>query len=110
VKHSLLAGVGTVVLFAGPVQVQSSPGFPPGLSQANQAEAQKERDIPPPAAPRRTVDLDKLRRDANELAALAQSVPSAVDRTTNGVLPKDLSDRLKRIEKLAEGLRSQIAQ
>ena len=104
-KLTLLA-----VLLALTAHAQSSPGFPPGLSQANQAEAQHEKDIPPPPNPRRTLDLAKLRRDADELAALAQSVPSAVDQTTKGVLPKDLNDKLKRIEKLAKGLRSQIGQ
>ncbi len=58
---------------------------------------------------RPSVDAVKLRHDADELAALAQSVPPAVDQTTKGMLPKDLSDKLKRIEKLAKELRSQIS-
>ena len=50
------------------------------------------------------------RRDADELATLAQAVPTEVDQTTKGVLPKDLNDKLKRIEKSAKQLRSRISQ
>ena len=34
--------------------------------------------------------------------------PRQIDQVTKGQLPKDLSDNLKRIEKLAKQLRSQI--
>lgn len=93
----------------------SSPGYGqkpgnPGLRQADQAEAQSQRNIPPPLTQHPTLDLGKLKRDADELAALAQSVPPEVDQTTKGILPKDLSEKLKRIEKLAKQLRSQIGQ
>ena len=104
----LLAFLLALLLSAAAAQAQR-PG-PPGMRQADQAEAQHERNIPPPPNPRRTIDFDKLKRDADELAALAQSVPSGIDQTAKGVLPKDLSEKLKRIEKLAKGLRSQITQ
>lgn len=81
-----------------------------GIDQAQQAEAQSERNVPPPLNPRRTIDLAKLRHDADELAALAQSVPPEIDQTTKGVLPKDLTEKLKRIQKLAKQLQSQISQ
>lgn len=54
-------------------------------------------------------DLAKLRSDADELANLAQSIPPDVDQTTRGLLPKDLEQRLKKIEKLAKQLRSRIS-
>jgi hypothetical protein len=54
-------------------------------------------------------DALKLNRDADELSKLAQSIPSSVDQTTKGVLPQDLDQRLKRIEKLARQLRSHIS-
>jgi hypothetical protein len=81
-----------------------------GVDQAERAEAQNQKQIPPPTNQRSTVDLEKLRQNADELATLAQSVPTEVDQTTKGVLPKDLSEKLKRIEKLAKQLRSQISQ
>ncbi len=82
---------------------------PAGVRQANQAQDQFEKSSVPPMNQRPSVDAVKLRHDADELAALAQSVPPAVDQTTKGMLPKDLSDKLKRIEKLAKELRSQIS-
>jgi len=56
------------------------------------------------------MDLVKLRKDAAELATLAQAIPSDIDQTEKGTLPKDLPERLKRIEKLAKHLRSQVMQ
>jgi hypothetical protein len=94
---------------AAPLSAQSRP-VAPGIRQADQAEAQSQKDIPPAMNSRITIDPAKLRRDADELATLAQSVPTEVDQTTKGVLPKDLNDKLKRIEKLAKQLRSRISQ
>ncbi len=88
-------------------QAQATRPIPPGVRKAEQADAQNEKDTPS-ATPRRTIDLDKLKHDADELAALAQSVPPDVEQTAKGVLPKDLGSKLKRIEKLAKQLRSQL--
>jgi hypothetical protein len=95
-----------ILLLSLAAMAQSRP-IPPGIRQAEQNETQNEKDIPPPTAGR-TIDLDKLKHDAEELAALAQSVPPDVDQTAKGVLPKDLGPKLKRIEKLAKQLRSQL--
>jgi hypothetical protein len=97
------------ILFCATALFAQRPGSP-SLRQADQAEAQSQRDLPPPTNQRATVDPAKLKHDADELAALAQSVPPEVDQTTKGVLPKDLGEKLKRIEKLAKQLRSQISQ
>jgi hypothetical protein len=92
------------------MQAQSGHPIPPGLRQADQAQGQFEKNsVPPMNQPRATVDPAKLKHDADELAAIAQSVPPAIDQTTKGLLPKDLNDKLKRIEKLAKELRSQIS-
>jgi len=81
---------------------------PAGQHQADNAEQQFEKSIPGPTRQTQNVDVAKLRQDANELASLAQSIPPAVDQTTRGLLPKDLDQKLKRIEKLAKQLRSNI--
>lgn len=81
---------------------------PIGERQADRAEDQFNKSVPPPARQRQNTDVAKLREDASELASLAQSIPPAVDQTTKGMLPKDLDQKLKRIEKLAKQLRSQI--
>jgi len=97
------------ILFCAPALFAQSRPIPPGIRQADQADAQSQRDMPPPLNQRATIDPAKLRHDADELAALAQSVPLEVDQTAKGVLPKDLSEKLKRIEKLAKQLRSQLS-
>jgi hypothetical protein len=79
-----------------------------GTTQADDAENQFEKSIPRPARQTQNVDATRLRQDANELANLAQSIPPAIGQTTKGLLPKDLDQKLKRIEKLAKQLRSQI--
>jgi hypothetical protein len=98
----------TVFILAPSTSAQTHP-IPPGIRQADQTEAQTEKNIPPPASPHVTVDYAKLKRDADELAALAQSVPADVAQSSKGVLPKDLSEKLKRIEKLAKQLRSRLS-
>ena len=82
--------------------------LPPSVRQAEQAEENAQRNIPPPLYQRSPTDFAKLRKDAAELAALAQAIPSDIDQTGKGILPKDLTERLKRIEKLAKNLRSQV--
>jgi hypothetical protein len=57
-----------------------------------------------------STQVNQLRADAEELAKLAQSIPPEVDQTTKGMLPKELSAKLHRIEKLAKHLRSSISQ
>ena len=96
-----------LVLLSSAASAQGRPG-PPGLRQAEQTEAQSERNIPPPLSRRPAMDLAKIKLEAQELAALAQSVPPEVDQTAKGTLPKDLGEKLKKIEKLAKQLRSQI--
>jgi phage terminase Nu1 subunit (DNA packaging protein) len=81
---------------------------PAGQHEADKAEAQFEKSVPPPARQPQTTDLAKLRQNADELANLAQSIPPDVDQTTKGILPKELDQKLRRIEKLAKQLRSEI--
>jgi hypothetical protein len=73
------------------------------------ARAQVNKGNPASVQNLQGVDLAKLRSDADELANLAQSIPPDVDQTTRGLLPKDLEQRLKKIEKLAKQLRSRIS-
>jgi len=99
-----------VFLSSVPSLGQGGRPVPPGIRQADQATDQAEKNVPPPLYQHSPADFEKLKRDANELARLAQSIPPSVEQTTRGVLPKDLTERLKRIEKLAKQLRSQISQ
>jgi hypothetical protein len=92
------------------LQAQGSHPIPPGVRQADQAQDQFDKNSVPPMEPRARIDPAKMKHDADELAAIAQSVPSAIDAANKGVLEKDLNEKLKRIEKLAKGLRTQLSQ
>jgi hypothetical protein len=66
-----------------------------------------------PSYPTRTstprVDTAALQREAKELLELSQSVQPDIESLKSGLLSKDLTDRLKRIEKISKRLRSEIA-
>jgi hypothetical protein len=65
---------------------------------------------PPPAPQQPPINNAQLVHDANELSSLAQSIPPDVKSVTRGTLPKDLLERLKKIEKLSRHLRSELGQ
>jgi len=109
VKLSLLALLFVIALSTPSAQAQSPRPIPPGIHSADRADSQAQQSIPPPSAPRSVIDPVRLRQDADELALLAQSIPPDVDRINRGLLPKDLVDKLKRIEKLSKRLRGELA-
>jgi hypothetical protein len=61
-----------------------------------------------PSAPSHRIDLDQLQRDADDLARTAQTIPSDVASVRKGVLPKDVIEKLKQIEKLSKRLRNEL--
>jgi hypothetical protein len=79
---------------------------PPGKREIAKYPLQLEA---PSAPPKRTLDPVKLHAEATELADLARSVPLDVDQVSQGKLPKDFADKLKRIEKLSKHLRGELA-
>jgi hypothetical protein len=56
----------------------------------------------------RRVDYEQLQRDADELARTAQTIPSDVTDVRKGMLPKDVIEKLKQIEKLSKRLRAEL--
>ena len=82
--------------------------IPPGVRQADKTEAQTEKNVPPPREQARPVDMAKLKRDADQLASLAQSIPAAIESVQRGTLPKDLIEKLRQVEKLSKRLRSKL--
>jgi hypothetical protein len=63
-----------------------------------------------PRSKHRRIDETQLMRNANELAKLGDEIPSLVEQAKKGLLPKDLNQRLKRIEKLSKQLRGELTQ
>jgi hypothetical protein len=87
---------------------QTGHPVPPGVREADKLP--NPADIPPQVtAKHRPVDPAQLQRDAQELARVAQLIPSEVQQALNGRLPKDLDGQLKRIEKLSKHLRRRIS-
>ena len=75
------------------------------------AEVEKRKDSlePPLMGQRRQVDLVQLNKEAEELARLAGSIPAQIEQVAQGQLPKDLTEKLKQIEKLAKRLRAEVS-
>ncbi len=101
---------GTLLLIAAAASAQDvrPAGVPPGAVQAGQAEAKAARDLPPPVGAKRSLDLSKLTQEADELSKLAQTIPLDVSAISRGILPKDVTQKLKQIEKLSKQLRAQL--
>jgi hypothetical protein len=59
--------------------------------------------VRPPA-----VNAVQLQHDARELAELSSSLPADIDRVNHGLLPKDVNEKLRRIEKLSKRLRTEL--
>ena len=56
----------------------------------------------------RRIDPVKLQRDADDLARLAQTIPTDVASIRQGKLPIDTIQKLKQIEKLSKRLRGEL--
>jgi hypothetical protein len=104
-----------VILLSCLALAQSSsppPGYaiPPGYAEADKQAQQLDRETAPhmPQASRPT--FAEMQRNAKELASLARTIPPDIDLTAKGLLAKDLRSRLKKIEKLAKQLRSELSQ
>jgi hypothetical protein len=97
----------SMVSAGGPTPQQRGTPIPPGIREADK--------LPGPAdvAPLNQgtysrPSAQEMREQARELAELAQGIPGYVAQVTNGTLPKDMNEKLKRIEKLSKALRGEI--
>jgi hypothetical protein len=52
----------------------------------------------------------QLQKDEKELGGLCTSISSDMESVTQGVLPKNELEKLKRLEKLSKRVREQLAQ
>jgi len=81
--------------------------MPPGHVEANDATRQAEK-VESPTNNARTVSAKDVLQQADELVSLAQQVRVDTLHATQGLLAKDLNDKLKRIEKLSKKLREEL--
>lgn len=59
-------------------------------------------------SPRPRADPIELQREAGEVLELSKSIQLDFDSVSQGLLPKDTIENLKKIEKLSKRLRSQL--
>jgi hypothetical protein len=64
----------------------------------------------PPAALQRGPDRKVMLEQANQMKQLSDAIPDDIQKLSQGVISKDLGERLKKIEKLAKKLREQVQQ
>lgn len=71
----------------------------------NVPHMQPTEETGPNAQPKIKLDPDQLQREGKELLELSQSLQADIESVTRGLHPKDTSEKLKRIQKLAKHLR-----
>ena len=82
--------------------------IPPGVRQADHAEVEFEKNVPPPAPLHTRMNFDQQRREAEQLAALAKSIAQKTEKISNSTIPKGLDEDLRHVEKIARRLRSKL--
>lgn len=56
----------------------------------------------------RKLNVEQAKEEADELRRLANGVPAQIEMVTKNQYPKDLTENLKRIERLAKHLHSEV--
>jgi hypothetical protein len=106
------SSLGLLVFLLVPLSVGSwtqQRQVPPGAITAGNTIRGESNTVEPPMENRsRQINLDQVRQETEELRKLANALPAQMDLVANNQLPKDLSDNLKRIEKLAKHLRGEV--
>jgi hypothetical protein len=103
----LLLSALIVVAFSNNAVPQRSTKYPTPPSSMDSDNA---NSSPEPVTLPRRIDPAQIQKEADDLARTAQSIPSDVADVRKGMLPKDVIQKLKQIEKLSKQLRSQISQ
>jgi len=105
-KPTLFAFVAALALYCSPAKAQQQrqrlepPTRSEPISSLNSDASQN----------RAHIDMLQAQREATELANTAQTIPVDVESLKKGILPKDVLQKLKQIEKLSKHLRSQLNQ
>ena len=78
------------------------PTPPPSMDPSDTTTPQEQANL------KRRLDLAELQKEADDLARTAQSIPSDVANVRKGMMPKDVIQKLKQIEKLSKQLRTKL--
>ncbi len=84
----------------------------PSMAQINNSNPPdfEDKSHPPAALQQRGTDWKVMLAEANDLKQLSDAMPDDIQKLSQGVISKDLAERLKKIEKLAKKLREQVQQ
>ena len=95
-----------IVLLCALVNPQARNNWPHPPQSASQVPAVAKPKVSPAHA---GTDPLELQREAKELLELSQSLQPDIEHVSQGLLPKDTVEKLKRIEKLSKRLRTGLA-
>ena len=83
-------------------------GIPAWAQNVNMERPQEVRSAQSADGKKPRVNREQLQKEARELADTSASIPADVDRANQGLLPKDLAGKLRRIEILSKRLRTEL--
>lgn len=96
-----------LLLFTVSVRAQEAPHMHMSPPPASMDPDNANQQTATPTLPRR-IDLTQLQKEADDLARTAQTIPSDLANVRKGVLPKDILQKLKQIEKMSKHLRTEL--
>ncbi len=100
-----------LVISAVPMRLaaQSRLPIPPGVRAADHAQDQADQNVDAPLGPvPQKITASQVLQQSDELLSLAQQVHADTRQVAQGLLPKDLKDKLKQMEKLSKRLREEL--
>jgi hypothetical protein len=108
IRLSFLSIIVLVCLLPAHAQIKDAyiPGVPPPPPPMDRDQGKTAADEA--KGPQHHIDLLKLQQEADDLARTAQTIPGDVAGVRQGTLPKDIIEKLRRIEKLSKRLRSEL--
>ena len=73
------------------------------------APADAQATTSPETSQKKHFDSVQAEREARELSDLAKSIPLDIEHVNQGLMPKDMMEKLKRIERLSKHLRTELS-
>ena len=99
---SLLPAILGLSLMMAAVQTGHNYPTPPEPMDPQSRKAEQ------PQTATRRIDAARVQKEADDLARMAQTIPADVASVRKGMLPKDVIEKLKQIEKLSKRLRTEL--
>ena len=98
----------SISLFVLGILFAATPLFSQNVNTMNPVEIQAQKHATADDLRARASNI-QFQKDVEELRELCSTVPGDMDGVKQGLLPKDLLDKLKRIERLSKRVREQLS-